>query len=1050
MLRIRGIKTIFISLVILMLSIVTMSFTFKNMVRRNPFFRMMASSTDIKSVPKVINHPAYEATGDTMIDEYGLHATTYRHKKSGAEVISVAAPEDNNKVFGIVFRTPPEDSTGLPHILEHSVLCGSRKFPVKEPFVDLIKGSLNTFLNAFTYPDRTCYPVASMNTKDFYNLIHVYLDAVLHPRALSDPQVLQQEGWHYELEDPKEPLLYKGVVYNEMKGVYSSPDSIMGRATQQALFPDNTYGVDSGGDPRAIPDLTFEQFKDFHGKYYHPSNARVYFYGDDDPMTRLELLDSYLSEFDKIEVDSTIKYQKLIQEEKRLSIPFPVQEGAPAKHMVTVNWLLNEEPMDAEEQLAVGVMDSLMLGRSSSPLRKRLIESGLGESVTGGGLSDELLQATFSVGLKGVQKDDISKVETLIQEELDRLAVTGFDDGDIKAAINSLEFSLREFNTGSFPKGLSVMLGMLNQWIYDKNPADGVRFEAALQKLKSDLDSGVPVFQNLLKKYLVSNKHKVIVEMKPDSELEKVNQEWEENVLKAAKDGMTSSDINDVIELTRKLKEAQAAEDSPEAKASIPRLALADLEPEVKTIPIDIEKRDDGVQIITHDLQTSGILYADIAFDMTTITEDDLVLLPLLTRMFTETGTTSLEEVELQRRIGSETGGLGFSTYTDAMSNAGTLSDLDNPVMYLMARGKATTDKIDNLLSLFQETLMNSRLDNKKRGVEMLKEMKIRRETSVITNGHSYGASRLSARNSLLGYMGEMTGGLTYTRNLAALLEQAEKDWPAVQARLEHLRSMIVQKGDVVINLTGSTSVIEAAKPSVDKFINNIPAAGTVSKGPKLADTWSSSKLLPKKNEGFSVASQVNYVVKGARIIQPGEPVKGSYSVASRILSTGFLWDHVRVMGGAYGGFTRFGAGSGVASFLSYRDPNLANTLSIYDRAADVLEEEASKITPEELTQAIIGTVGDLDSPMTADTKGYVSMTRHLTGVSTEERQRWRNEVLGTTKEDLLEYAAKLRAVKDTGSTVVFGSQAALDAANEVLPKERTLTIESAIPSAEN
>merc|ERR1711998_430561 len=328
-----------------------------------------------------------------------------------------------------------------------------------------------------------------------------------------------------------------------------------------------------------------------------------------------------------------------------------------------------------------------------------------------------------------------------------------------------------------------------------------------------------------------------------------------------------------------------------------------------------------------------------------------------------------------------------MGTYTDAMSNAGTLSDLDNPVMYLMARGKATTDKIDNLLSLFQETLMNSRLDNKKRGVEMLKEMKIRRETSVITNGHSYGASRLSARNSLLGYMGEMTGGLTYTRNLAALLEQAEKDWPAVQARLEHLRSMIVQKGDVVINLTGSTSVIEAAKPSVDKFINNIPAAGTV--------------------------SQVNYVVKGARIIQPGEPVKGSYSVASRILSTGFLWDHVRVMGGAYGGFTRFGAGSGVASFLSYRDPNLANTLFIYDRAADVLEEEASKITPE-------------------------------------ERQRWRNEVLGTTKEDLLEYAAKLRAVKDTGSTVVFGSQAALDAANEVLPKERTLTIESAIPSAEN
>mmetsp|Transcript_64393 Transcript_64393/g.112423 ORF Transcript_64393/g.112423 Transcript_64393/m.112423 type:complete len:1091 (+) Transcript_64393:80-3352(+) len=1013
--------------------------------RRAGLLRLQGGAVLVKEEDKTVTHPAYEIIDSSSIEEYGLHVITYEHKKSGTEVISVIAPEDSNKVFGAVFRTPPEDSTGLPHILEHSVLCGSRKFPVKEPFVDLIKGSLNTFLNAFTYPDRTCYPVASMNTKDFYNLIDVYLDAVLHPRAINDPQVLQQEGWHYEIEDPAKPLEYKGVVYNEMKGVYSSPDSIRNRGTQQALFPDNTYGVDSGGDPRRIPDLDFKQFKDFHSKYYHPSNSRMYFYGDDDPLKRLEILDEYLKDFDKIEIDSTVKYQKKIQEEKRLEIPFPVQPGRPAKHTLTVNWLLNDEPMTEAERLAVDVLDSLMLGRSSSPLRKKLTESGLGDSVVGGGLSDQLLQATFSVGLKGVKPENASKVEALVQEEINRLAKEGFDEGDIKAAMNTEEFGLREFNTGGFPKGLSVMLRMANRWNYDQNPLEGVRFEKPLQKLKDDLAAGKPVFQDLLKKYFVSNKHKAVVEMIPDTELEKANQEWEEKVLADAKEAMSSSDIEEAMSLTSELKAAQKAEDPPEAKATLPKLGLEDIEREVETLPIEVEQLADGVQVLTHDLQTSGILYADIAFDMSSIKEDDIVLIPLLTRMLTESGTTDLDEVQLGRRIGSETGGLGVSTFTSVKSGHGTLADMNDPLMYLMARGKATKDKIPNLLGLVKNVLLDSRLDNKKRAIEILKETKTRQETAVITAGQRYGGSRLSARHSLLGYLGEATGGLTYMRNLASLLEEAEADWPKVQARLEAMRSMIVQKGDVVINLTGNREVLDSAKPTMEEFVGQIPASGT--KGTKLADSWSASKLVPIKNEGFSVPSQVNYVVKGAPIFEPGEAIKGSYSVASRFLSTGFLWDNVRVMGGAYGGFTQFGASSGIASFLSYRDPNLADTLSIYDRAADVLEEEAANLSDEDLLTAIIGTVGGLDRPMTADTKGYVSMVRHLTGETTEDRQRWRNEVIDTSKEDLLEYAKKLRAVKASGSTVVFGSQAALDSANEVLPADDKLEVEPAIPA---
>ena len=454
-----------------------------------------AMDLQIKESP-TFTHPAFEVTKDEIVEEYGVRATMYKHVKSGAEVLSVQA-DDENKVFGITFRTPPMDSTGVPHILEHSVLCGSRKFKSKEPFVELLKGSLQTFLNAFTYPDRTCYPVASCNLKDFYNLVNVYLDAVLHPRAITDELVLQQEGWHYELEKPEDPLIYKGVVYNEMKGVYSSPDSLLGRAAQQALFSDNTYGVDSGGDPIVIPELTFDGFKSFHAEFYHPSNSRIFFYGDDPVPARLDLLDEYLSDFDAIVPDSVIGIQKKLnlgaslaaategKKSQRIVEKFPAVEGEQAnKHMVQVNWLLNEEPLSAKEQLAVSVLDSLLMGTQSATLRKALTESSLGEAVIGGGLSDELSQATYSVGLKGVTAENVDKVETLIAETLMKFSVEGPDASALDASINSMEFALREFNTGSFPRGLSFMLGAMSSWIYDRDPLGALRFEQPLAELK--------------------------------------------------------------------------------------------------------------------------------------------------------------------------------------------------------------------------------------------------------------------------------------------------------------------------------------------------------------------------------------------------------------------------------------------------------------------------------------------------------------------------------------------------------------------------------------
>lgn len=994
-------------------------------------------------------HPSYEVVEKFTIPEYGLEGIYYLHKKTGAQVISIISPDDNNKVFGITFRTPPADSTGVPHVLEHSVLCGSRKFPVKEPFVDLLKGSLQNFLNAFTYPDRTCYPVASTNTKDFYNLVHVYLDAVLHPRALQDPKVLQQEGWHYELEDPSEPLTFKGVVYNEMKGVYSSPDSLMGRATQQALFPSNTYGVDSGGDPLKIPDLSFDQFKAFHAAYYHPSNSRVFFYGNDDPIKRLDLLDEYLADFEKQAVTSAVAFQPKFADPQRLQVGFPIDPAAPPKHMLTVSWLLNDKALDSKEMLALGVLDYLLLGTSSSSVRKILTKSQLGESVTGGGLSDELLQSTFSVGLKGVKAEDVDRVEQLVLSTMAKLSEEGFETDAIQAAMNTFEFRLREFNTGSFPRGLSLMLGMMNNWIYDKNPVEGVLFEAPLKALKEDIAAGKPVFQDLLKKYVVSNQHRVTVEMKPDLTLEDTQRQEEESRLAKVKEGMTEQQVLDTIQLTKELKEAQQAEDSPEAKATLPKLGLEDIDPIHKEIPYEIVSANEDSQsamIITHSLQTSGILYADVALDYSDIDLDDLELLPLFSRMLMETGTATYDQTALSRRIGANTGGIGVSYHNDLRSAAGKVANSDDVLLFLMLRGKAVTDNVSILFDLFLDILQNSKLDSQKRAVEMLKESKARKEAAVLSSGHTFAATRLAGRSSLLGHLNEVTGGLTSLREAGRLLQAAESDWPALHRRLEKLRQAIVKRGKVVVNLTGDQQMLQTALPTVNRFVQSLPAAKQGGAKSELLAQWETQrvqKLLPLRDEAFTMPSQVNYVVMGGPIYSPGESVKASTSVIARYLSTGYLWDQVRVVGGAYGGFARFSESTGRFVFLSYRDPNLLNTLNVYESTAEALR--TAEVSKEDILQALIGTVGDLDSPLAPDQKGFTSLVQLLSGETARDRQRRRDEILATNTQDFQDFALRMKRLQETSSVAVFGSQQAVEAANkELKDRNKPLVVEPA------
>ncbi|MBN1106016.1 MAG: insulinase family protein, partial [Deltaproteobacteria bacterium] len=659
------------------------------------------------------------------IPELGTSAQLFRHVKTGAELLSLMN-DDENKVFGITFRTPPNDSTGLPHILEHSVLCGSRKYPVKEPFVELLKGSLKTFLNAMTYPDKTCYPVASQNVQDFYNLIDVYLDAVFYPRIT--PFVLRQEGWHLEAEGGGQNLIYRGVVFSEMKGAYSSPENLLAEVSRRSLFPDNAYGLDAGGDPREIPTLTYEQFTAFHRKYYHPSNARIYFYGDDDPERRLSLTDGYLRDFEAVSVDSGIRLQPVFREPTRLVRPFASGDGAQAsKGMVTLNWLL-EETTNRELNLALHMLEYIFLGMPGSPLRKALMDSGYGEDLAGQGLEAELRQMCFSTGLKGIEAENEDRIESLVLETLARLCREGIDPHTVEAAVNSVEFALRENNTGSYPRGLALMLRALTTWLYGEDPLALVAFEGPLEKVKARIAEESGLFEGLIDRFFLNNAHRTLVVLKPDPELARKEEEAERNRLAGVRSSMTPSQLEDVLQEAARLREIQETPDPPEALATIPSLALSDLSRVNKSIPLDVFG-DQETRILYHDLFTNGIIYLDLGFPLHTLPQRLLPYLPLFGRAMAEIGTEDEDYVSLTQRISRKTGGIWPHLYASARNGS------PRGALWLFLRGKAMLNQSHELLGILRDMLLKVRLDNQERFRQMVLEAKARHEQRLIPSG---------------------------------------------------------------------------------------------------------------------------------------------------------------------------------------------------------------------------------------------------------------------------------------------------------------------------
>jgi len=952
----------------------------------------------------------FELLREQRIEELNTTARLYRHIKSGAELLSLVN-DDENKVFGITFRTPASDSTGVPHIMEHSVLCGSRKYPVREPFVELMKGSLNTFLNAFTFPDKTCYPVASTNLQDFYNLVDVYLDAVFYP--LISPFTLQQEGWHYELENPGNPLVFKGVVFNEMKGAYSSPDTVLSEKSQQLLFPDTTYGFDSGGDPQHIPDLTYEQFKRFHETFYHPANARIFFYGDDDPQERLRLLDAYLKDFDRIQPHSEIALQPRFPAPLKKELPYEAGDDPQTqKAMTMVNWLLPEAG-DPDSALGLSVLEHILIGTPASPLRKALIDSGLGEDIAGG-LTLESRQMFFSTGLKGIQLENAEAVEKLILDTLAELAHQGIDPETVDASLNTVEFALRENNTGRFPRGLAVMLRSLQSWLYGGDPIAPLAYEGPLGRLKERLKSGERYFEGLIGAHLLENSHRVTLVLRPDPNLGRQRAETETARLEQTRAAMSAADLQNVLENTRQLKLRQETPDSAEALATIPMLKLSDLEPKVRHIPLEVAEIGQSM-LLYHDLFTNGILYLDLGFNLHVLPQQWLPYIPLFGRALLEMGTEKENFVQLLQRIGRTTGGIHPQTFTS------TVLTTQQSSTWMFLRGKAMVSQVSELLAILRDILRTARLGNRERFRQMVLEEKSGMESSLAYAGHRIVGSRLSSRFNEADWANEQMNGVSSLFFLRQLATQVDQDWPSVLQTLEGIRSALLNQAGMICNITLDAANWARLQPQVSGFLQSFPS------GPLELATWQPDT--ERKPEGLSMPSQINFVGKGANLYQAGYQLKGTAFVINNHLNGTWIWEKVRVQGGAYGGFTIFDQNSGMFTFLSYRDPNLARTLDVFDQTSQFLRQ--LDLDESELTKAIIGTIGDLDAYQLPDAKGYTSLVRHLLGITDEFRQRLRDELLATRPKDFHAFADVLDAVKKDGLVVVLGAPEKLESANQ-------------------
>eukprot|EP00554_Chaetoceros_debilis_P005329 CAMPEP_0194074582 /NCGR_PEP_ID=MMETSP0149-20130528/1668_1 /TAXON_ID=122233 /ORGANISM="Chaetoceros debilis, Strain MM31A-1" /LENGTH=1160 /DNA_ID=CAMNT_0038754799 /DNA_START=82 /DNA_END=3564 /DNA_ORIENTATION=- len=1039
---------------------------------------------------KVPMHSAFQRTRSKYLPAYQATMHQYVHVQTQAEFIAyVPTKNDGNpdKVFGISFRTKPTSDNGVAHILEHSVLNGSTNYPSKDPFLQLLKGSLNTYLNAMTYNDRTVYPVASRNVKDFHNLSSVYLDAVFKPRCVTPEGdwVLQQEGWRYEIKPDTttdadgtvttniegEELIVQGVVYSEMKGVYSNPLSLLSRQTDRYLYPDNTYGFDSGGDPSnsnpnsgGITTLTQEQFVKFYKDHYHPTNSKIFVSGTvEDVKNTMDLVDGYLKEYDYdpvIREQSKIKYQSKKQAHHTYhSIPYAASSDEDGQHMLQVTWLLNDEK-DIKKftpmmDLALKTLDYLLIGTSSSPLYKRLIDSGMGSNIIGYGLSPGLLQQTFAVGMKNVKKMDIAVLENLIFQILRDVVADGFSSEEIEAALNSIEFQLREVQTGSDPAGISIFLKLLTKWNYDFDPEPAIDFEKPLKKLKSTIKSqGSKFFTSIIQTYLLDNNHRVHMELSPSSTLDTDTSSREKILLQRLKSSLRSDQIQDIKGRAHHLHSIQESDDTLEVQNMIPSLKMSDIDRKGVEYDLDVVTNAYGKPFATVTKTVAsgspGIVYIDFGIDISSVPWNNVSLLPFIVTMLTESDTKTRTRAELDRLEGLHTGGISISLelvpQNDNEETDYITKNNKHAWSVLFFRGKCTVDKSGEMLDLIKDMAENSLPVSQEKVMQIIQQKISSIESSIVSSGHAYAVKRMHARYDVQSFFNEKWYGIAQLQELKNFLIKSETNWPHFQSRIEKVITSFsdFKAAEVIINLTGDNAALAAVDTSVRRFVSSLRESSEQSNLPDffLTDhpwienaTEEMAKIVPIKDEGILISSQVSYVGVGGIIFQPGEKIGGQICAPLQFLKKGYLWETVRAKNGAYGVMAGLDKTDGFFYMVSYRDPQVTATIEAYNNAGKYLSDEITngKITKKSITTAIIGCIGALDgSALPPREVGWTSFYRWLSGSSAVKRQKWRDEVLGTKRSDFQVFAQKLHTLSKSAeaSIAVISSDNQLLASN--------------------
>lgn len=963
---------------------------------------------------------AYEVIKKDSIKDLGSEGWILRHKKSGAR-IALLSNDDENKVFTIGFKTPPADSTGVAHILEHSVLEGSKEFPVKDPFIELVKGSMNTFLNAMTYPDKTLYPVASCNDKDFANLMHVYLDAVFYPAIYKEPRIFYQEGWHYEMEDVRDELKLNGVVYNEMKGAFSSSDDILDREIVRGLFPDTVYANESGGDPDAIPDLTYEQFLAFHSRYYHPANSYIYLYGNMDMAERLIWMDEhYLSHFDKIDVDAQIGLQEPFAEPRETRKTYSITESEPMEHNTYLTCSIAAgDVLDREEYIAFQILDYALCSSQGAPLKQALLDAGIGEDVYSD-YDSGTRQPYFSIVAKGAEESQKEEFLRVIEETLEKLSKGGLDKKRLLAGLNYYEFKYREADFGIYPAGLMYGLQMMDSWLYDdEKPFIHIEAGDTYAALRKKVDSRY--FEELISEKLLNNPHRSVLVLAPERGLTARKDEELAKRLALYKESLSETELEKIVEQTRQLRAFQEEPDRPEDLAKIPLLAREDIRRKVE--PVILEERCVGdTKLIYHSIPTNGISYFRLLFDVTDISSELFPYIGILKAAFGLVDTENYSYQELFTQTDLLTGGI--VPVTNLYPNA---KDLTQRRITFEVKGKAFDKNLQDAMALIEEMLIRSDYSDTKRLYEILAELKSRLQSSMMSAGHVVAGGRAVSYFSENAAIQEVLSGMDFYRLLEKICGDWEQEGKKTVEKLSELAKQIFCRENLLLDfISQDEAVYEQFRELAGGLKEKLPVKNAAGQ-PYRVETV-------RRNEGFLSSSQVQYVCRAGNFLKHGLPYTGALRILKGILGNDYLWNQVRVKGGAYGCMCSFGK-NGDAWFVSYRDPNLAKTIEAFEAAPGWVEQFADD--ERAMTQAVIGTISEMDTPMNPAAKGLRSLSIYLTNQTEEQLQRERDEVLDATAQDIRALAAYIRAFLEDDCLCVVGNEKKIEE-----EKEKFFTLE--------